>query len=75
MPTIYAEIDGNDNFARLYLDSTIGDEVEMVVDLGFSYPDNVNATEPEEYKNFSDVIQEIFLGMSGDIPVDIDNNE
>ena len=64
MPKIYAEVDGDNNFTRLYLASDLNDgEVTVVIDLGFSYPTNVNVTEPEEYKNFSDVIQEIMSSM------------
>ena len=64
MPKIYAEVDGDNNFTRLYLTSNLNNgEGTMTIDLGFSYPTNVNVPEPEEYKNFSDVIQEIMSSM------------
>ena len=64
MPKIYAEVDGENNFTRLYLTSDLNNgEGTMTIDLGFSYPTNVNVPEPEEYKNFSDVIQEIMSSM------------
>lgn len=64
MPKIYAEVDGENNFTRLYLTSDLNNgEGTMTIDLGFSYPANVNVPEPEEYKNFSDVIQEIMSSM------------
>ena len=64
MPKIYAEVDSENNFTRLYLTSDLNNgEGTMMIDLGFSYPTNVNVSEPEEYKNFSDVIQEIMSSM------------
>ena len=64
MPKIYAEVDGDNNFTRLYLTSDLNDgEATVTTDLGFSYPTNVNVAEPEEYQNFSDVIQEIMSSM------------
>ena len=64
MPKIYAEVDGDNNFTRLYLVSDLNDgEATVTTDLGFSYPTNVNVAEPEEYQNFSDVIQEIMSSM------------
>lgn len=64
MPKIYAEVDGDNNFTRLYLASDLNDgEATVTTDLGFSYPTNVNVAEPEEYQNFSDVIQEIMSSM------------
>lgn len=69
-PEIYAEVDGNNNFTRLYLTSNLNDgEGSMVIDLGFSYPTNVNVPEPMEYKDFSEVIQEILSSMYS-LPID-----
>lgn len=63
-PTIYAEVDDNNNFTRLYLASNLNDgEVSTVIDLGFSYPTNINVPEPMEYKDFSEVIQQILSSM------------
>ena len=64
MPAIYAEVDGNDNFTRLSLASDLGDgEATVSIDLSFSYPSSINVTEPDEYQNFSDVIQEIMSSV------------
>lgn len=72
MPTIYAEVDNDNNFSRLYLVSNLNDgEGTMTIDLGFSYPANVNVSEPEEYKDFSKVLQEIMSSMFT-IDTDID---
>ena len=72
MPTVYAEVDDDNNFSRLYLVSNLNDgEGTMTIDLGFSYPANVNVSEPEEYKDFSEVLQEIMSSMFT-IDTDID---
>ncbi len=72
MPTIYAEVDNDNNFSRLYLVSDLNDgEGTMTIDLGFSYPANVNVSEPVEYKDFSEVLQEIMSSMFT-IDTDID---
>ena len=59
LPAIYVEVDNDYNFTRLYLTSELETGGEMVVDLSFSYPTSVSVTEPVEYRNFSDVIEEV----------------
>ena len=72
MPTIYTEVDNDNNFSRLYLVSDLNDgEGTMTIDLGFSYPENVNVSEPVEYKDFSEVLQEVMSSMFT-IDTDID---
>ena len=64
MPDIYAEVDNNDNFTRLYLESDINNgAANVTIDLGFSYPTNVNVSEPVEYTNYEDLIQTLFTGI------------
>ena len=64
MPDIYAEVNANNEFTRLYLESDINDgEATATIDLGFSYPNNVNVSEPVEYKDFSEFIQTIMKSM------------
>ena len=65
LPTIYAEIDNDKNFSRLYMEKDLGEGANMTADLSFSYPDAVNVFGPseEEYKDLSVLIQEIFLNM------------
>lgn len=64
MPKIYAEVNSDNNFTRLYLESDINEGVaHATIDLGFSYPTNVNVTEPVEYTNYADLIQKLFSGM------------
>jgi|GEM_PF-1709114 len=63
-PTIYAEVNSEHNFTRLYLESDSDDaNTTMIIDLSFNYPSNINITEPEEYRDFSDLIQEIFSSI------------
>ena len=64
LPEVYVEVDKDYNFTRLYFASEIGDAgANLTTDLGFNYPENINVAEPVEYKDFSSVIQEIFMSM------------
>lgn len=66
IPNIYAEINEENNFTRLYLESDINDGVATAtIDLGFSYPSAVNVSEPVEYTDFSDFMQTVFTSMYG----------
>ena len=79
MPKVYAEVNGNYDFTRLYLETDINDGVATAtIDLGFSYPQNVNATEPVEYTDFSEVIKQIMSGLyempeTEPVVVEVDN--
>ena len=64
MPKVYAEVNSENNFTRLYMESDINDGVATAtIDLGFSYPTNINVSEPVEYKDFSEYIQTVFKSM------------
>lgn len=64
MPAIYAEVNENNEFTRLYLETDINDgAATATIDLGFSYPNNINVSEPVEYKDFAEHIQTIFKSM------------
>lgn len=64
MPKIYAEINSENDFTRLYMESDINDgAAHATIDLGFSYPKNVNVSEPVEYTDYADLIQELFTSM------------
>ncbi len=58
-PEFYVEIDKDYNFTRFYTETT-ADDTNVRVDIRFSYPDNVNISEPGEYKDFSTLWSEIF---------------
>lgn len=71
IPPVYVEIDKDNNFTRLYLQSDINDgEATVTMDLNFSYPANINVPEPLEYTDFSDFIQEFSTSI---YDIDIDN--
>ena len=64
MPKVYAEVDHENNFTRLYLESDLNNgAANATIDLGISYPTNVNVTEPVEYTNYADFIQTLFTSM------------
>lgn len=77
LPIIYAEVDDDNNFTRLYIESTIRDadecdcseelacdcavptNIRVAMDLNISYPQTINAPEPLEYQDLSDIIQDL----------------
>ena len=86
MPRTYVEIDHENNFTRLFLESEVGNTADdcdcpsdadctvvdcsstnrslsITIDLGFSYPANINVSEPVQYTDFKDVIQTIFMSL------------
>ena len=72
MPKVYAEINADNNFTRLYFESDISDgAATATVDLGFSYPTNVNVSEPVEYTDFSEFLQTIFKSMYSNDSVNV----
>ena len=56
LPDLYAEVNGDADFTRLYFDATtnVG---KIKADIRFSYPNNVNVPEPVEYKDISEFIK------------------
>ena len=68
MPKIYAEVNSNKDFTRLYLESDINNGVaSATIDLGLSYPTNVNVSEPVEYTNYEDFIRTLFSGIYSNV--------
>ena len=67
-PSIYAEIDGDNNFTRLFMKSTASEgntTSSTKFDLSFSYPSKLEIIEPTEYVEAS----KIFSSMFGGTPV------
>ena len=61
LPALYVEVDSNYNFTRLYFTKDINDGAATVtVDLDFSYPANVNISEPTEYEDLSSLMENMF---------------
>ena len=59
LPNIYVEVDGNYDFTRLYFTKEI--EIGTItVDLGLSYPMNVNISEPSEYQDLTTLLQGLY---------------
>ena len=55
LPNIYVEINSENNFTRLYLQYD-----QSTVDLTFSYPANINISEPIEYRDITEILQEVW---------------
>ncbi len=65
MPAIYVEVNKDNNITRFYT-SASAEGTSVTIDLDFSYPTNVNVTEPEEYKELTEVIQKLFMTVYED---------
>lgn len=82
LPEIYAEIDKDNNFTRVYLESATKNNdcddcvyikeptyTKITADLSFSYPDGITIERPTDYIDFNSVILEMmkqFYGTSFD---------
>lgn len=72
LPDLFVEVDGNDNFTRLYFETDLqstGDDLEdsagtLKFDLSFAYPANINVAEPTDYKDFTTVLQSLYSGAA-----------
>ena len=66
MPDIYVEVNGNNDFTRLYLESSYFDGmVKANIDLGLNYPTSANIVEPTNTTDLQTVIQALISGTSG----------
>lgn len=63
LPEMYVEVDANYNFTRFYANTETEEGAEVIMDFSFTYPSNINVSEPLEYVDFMDVMQEIMLSM------------
>lgn len=73
IPPVYVEVNENDDFTRLYLQSSIGGgDATMTMDLNFSYPSSISVPEPPEYKDYSDFIEEFSTSV---YDKEIDNSQ
>ena len=64
IPDLYAEVDNENNFTRLYFETELAEgEIDVITDLSFKYPEAINVSGPASYKDFSEVIQQIFSGL------------
>ena len=64
MPKSYVEVDKDNNFTRLYIESDINNgAANAIIDLGFQYPSIINVSEPVEYTDYGVFIQTLFSSM------------
>ena len=72
IPALYVEIDGNYNFTRLYFVTDAEDYgVKVTTDLNFSYPDNINVSEPTEYQNLMDILNNMYTTVYEEESVEV----
>ena len=63
LPTIYVEIDNNDNFTRVYFNLS-SEGAEITADFSLSYPSSIEITEPSEYVDLNNLLSELIPGYS-----------
>ena len=59
LPAMYIEVDENYDITRFYT-AISTDALGAVVDLSFTYPQDINIIEPDEYTDLADLLQQIF---------------
>lgn len=60
LPEMYVEVNDSHDFTRFYFITNLTQEnATLSVDLDFTYPENVNVPEPAEYKDISEVTQNL----------------
>ncbi|MBR3180390.1 hypothetical protein IKF57_02585 [Candidatus Saccharibacteria bacterium] len=70
LPQIYVEVNDDYDFTRLYLESTSDDDTKLTADIDFTYPTNINISEPTEYQSVTDIMQNLFFSAPvDDVPV------
>lgn len=67
LPGIYVEIDGQDNFTRVYLTlSTPDGNTSVTADLSLSYPTELNIKEPDVYIDINEVLSRLLTMFYGE---------
>ncbi len=63
VPPIYVEVNGDNNFTRLYMTYTAEDSsLEIKADLNFDYTKSVDAAAPAEYTDINDLLSGLMGG-------------
>lgn len=63
VPPIYVEVNGDNNFTRLYMTYTAEDSsLEIKADLNFDYAKSVDAAAPAEYTDINDLLSGLMGG-------------
>lgn len=72
LPNIYVEIDDDNNFTRVYLESS-SDITSVTVDLSFSYPTSITIEEPDHYIDFNENLSQIFDEFYSNNVIDVES--
>ena len=59
LPNVFVEINENNDFSRVYLETEVNEGVTLTIDLSFSYPNSINVTEPVEYTTLEEITKDI----------------
>ena len=67
LPVIYVEIDGSNNFTRVYLEQADADSDAVVTaDMSFSYPTGITVQAPDEYIDINEVLSQLLTNFYGE---------
>lgn len=61
-PTMYAEIDDNNNFTRVYFETDANSQ-SITADLDISYPNKLDVTEPDSYIEMSTLLNNVTTNL------------
>jgi len=64
LPTIYVEIDDDDNFTRVYL-TVSSDDATATADISLSYPSTITIEEPESYIELNEILTNVLTVLYG----------
>ncbi|MBQ2695322.1 hypothetical protein IJG04_01645 [Candidatus Saccharibacteria bacterium] len=75
-PTVYVEVNDNNDFTRVYLDGALaGSSISVNVDLALSYPTTIQVSEPAEYTDITTLLTDVLTGYYADVVTTDDGTE
>lgn len=78
LPTVYVEIDDNNNFTRVYFKTTTvdgDDSTSINADLSLTYPTELKITDPDDYIPMSEIVERVSASALTINESTSDNNE
>lgn len=77
LPAIYVEVNPDNTFSRFYTKVLTDDNnYTITIDLSFTYPTSINVSEPEEYTDLEELMQQMMGGIEvEDDAIEVENAE
>lgn len=65
LPSVYVELDNDYNFTRFYTTTNLDEDGEttLTADINFTYPTNINVSEPEGTVDFMEIVRMFVAGL------------